>query len=38
MKINNEHEGIDKSTTIVTNQLPQAGIKTYNGSCVYVDF
>lgn len=38
IKINNEYEGIDKSTTVITGQLPQAGIQTYNGSCVYVDF
>lgn len=38
MKINNEYEGMDKSTTIIANQLPQAGIQTYSGSCVYVDY
>ncbi|MBR3162926.1 MAG: PASTA domain-containing protein [Clostridia bacterium] len=36
--INNEYEGIDKANTIVANQLPQAGIQTYSGSCVYIDF
>ena len=38
MKINNEYEGLDKASTIVSNQLPQAGIQTYSGSCVYIDF
>lgn len=38
MRINNEYEGLDKSTVVVTNQLPQAGIQTYCGSCVYVDY
>ena len=38
MKINNDYEGLDKSATIVANQLPQAGIKTYSGSCIYVDY
>ena len=38
LKINNEYEGLDKSTIIVSNQLPQPGIQTYSGSCVYVDF
>lgn len=38
MRINNEYEGLDKSTVVVANQLPQAGIQTYCGSCVYVDY
>lgn len=38
IRINNEYEDLDKSTATVSNQLPQAGIKTYSGSCVYVDF
>ncbi|MBR3249412.1 MAG: PASTA domain-containing protein [Clostridia bacterium] len=38
IKINNEYEGIDKENIVVSNQLPQAGIKTYSGSCVYIDF
>ena len=38
VRINNEYEGIDKTTSIVSNQLPQAGIQTYSGSCVYIDF
>jgi beta-lactam-binding protein with PASTA domain len=37
IQINNETEDIDKENAIVTNQLPQGGIKAYNGSCVYVD-
>ena len=38
IKINNEFDGIDKGTSIVSNQLPQAGIKTYSGSYIYIDF
>ena len=38
MKINNEYEGLNKENTLVTNQLPQAGIQTYSSSCVYVDY
>ena len=38
IKINNEYDGIDKENIVVSNQLPQAGIKTYSGSCVYVDY
>ncbi len=38
LKINNEYEGLDKSATVVANQLPQAGIQTYRGSCIYVDY
>ena len=38
MKINNEYEGIDKTKVMVSNQLPQAGIQTYSGSCVYIDY
>lgn len=38
LKINNEYEGIDKENIVVSRQLPQAGIQTYSGSCVYVDY
>ena len=38
MKINNEYDGLDKASIIVSNQLPQAGIQTYRGNCIYVDF
>ncbi len=38
LKINNEYEGMDKSNTIISNQLPQAGIEIYSKSCIYVDF
>ena len=38
MKINNEYKEIDKNTSIVSNQLPQAGIQTYSGSYIYIDF
>lgn len=37
-RINNEVEGLDKSNTTVSNQLPQAGIIAYNGNCVYLDY
>ena len=38
IKINNETENLDKKNTLVSNQLPQAGIITYSGSCVYIDY
>ena len=38
MKINNEQEGMDKANTIVANQIPQAGISVYEGSCAYIDY
>lgn len=36
MKINNEPEEVDKST-IVINQMPQAGITVYEKSYIYID-
>ena len=38
VKINNEVEELDKSTAVVSEQLPQAGITVYNESCVYLDY
>ncbi len=38
LRINNEQEGMDKKNTLIKNQIPQAGIKIYQGSCVYVDY
>lgn len=36
--INDETEELDKSTAIVSTQLPQAGITVYSESCVYLDY
>lgn len=38
IKINSEYEGLDKNNMVVLKQLPLPGIKTYNGSCIYIDF
>ena len=35
--IKDYYEGLDEDNTIVTNQVPQAGINVYEGSYVYVD-
>lgn len=39
LKLNiNSEEEINKEETIIKNQTPQAGIKVYEGSSVYVEF
>ena len=38
IQINNQTEELDKKTITVANQLPQAGINVYSGSCVYIDY
>ena len=35
--INNYSEGLDEENTTIIQQIPQAGISVYEGSCVYVD-
>ena len=38
IKINNETEELDKKNTTVTKQIPEAGIKVYQGSCAYIEY
>lgn len=38
IKINNETEELDKKNTTVTKQIPEAGIKVYQGSCSYIEY
>lgn len=38
IQINNQTEELDKKTITVVNQLPQAGINVYSGSCIYIDY
>ena len=35
--IKDYYEGLDEKNTVVTNQVPQAGINVYEGSYVYID-
>lgn len=35
--IKDYYEGLDEQSTIVSNQVPEAGINVYEGSYVYVD-
>ena len=37
ISINNEYEGMDENSVIITNQTPSAGIKVNSGSNIYVD-
>ena len=37
IKINNETADLDKKKLKVKSQIPEPGIKVYQGSCVYVN-
>lgn len=38
IKINNDTEELDKKNTTVTKQIPEGGIKVYQGSCAYIEY
>ena len=38
ISINNQQEGIDMASTIITNQMPIQGISVKEGSKIYVDY